>query len=135
MKVLLDTATVIAAIQGRLPVVLRLSQLKPADVAVSVASRMEAEMALRAAPKTNARFARLLKEFFGAVKVLDFTEADALQAVNLVPYLPQGAEALKGFELQLVATALRHQLTLITGTPQRFAFIPGLDAERWVSGP
>ena len=131
MKVLLDTATVIAAIKGRLPVVLRLSQLKPAEVAVSAVSRMEAEMALRAAPKANARFARLLKEFFAAVKVLDFTEAEAAQAVSLAPYLPQGADALKSFELQLAATALRHQLTLITNTPQRFAFIPGLDAERW----
>jgi len=131
VKVLLDTATVIAAIKGRLPVVLRLAQLKPAEVAVSAVSRMEAEMALRLAPKTNARFARLLKEFFASVKVLDFTEAEAVQAVNLAPYLPQGAEALKSFELQLIATALSHQLTLITDTPQRFAFIPGLDAERW----
>ncbi len=131
MKVLLDTATVIAAIKGRLPVVLRLAQLKPAEVAVSIVSRMDAEMALRLAPKTNARFARLLKEFFAAVKVLDFTEADAAQAVNLAPYLPQGVDALKSFELQLAATALSHQLTLITDSPQRFALIPGLDAEKW----
>ena len=57
--------------------------------------------------------------------------AEAAQAVNLAPYLPQGMDALKSFELQLAATALSHQLTLITDTPQRFAFIPGLDAERW----
>jgi len=131
MKVLLDTATVIAAIQGRLPVVLRLAQLKPAEVAVSATSRMEAEMALRLTPKANARFARLLKDFFAAVKVLDFTEAEAAQAVQLAPYLPQGSEALKQSELLLAATALSHQVTLITTAPQRFAFIPGLDVERW----
>lgn len=134
MKVLLDTATVIAAIQGRLPVVLRLAQLKPAEVAVSAVSRMEAEVALRLSPKSNARFTRLLRDFFASVKVLDFTEAEALQVAGLAPYLPQGAEALRGAELQLVATALNHQLTLVTTTPQRFALIPGLDAERWVSG-
>jgi tRNA(fMet)-specific endonuclease VapC len=131
MKVLLDTATVIAAIKGRLPVVLRLSQLKPSDVAVTAVTRMEVEMSLRAAPRTNARFARLLKEFLAVVKVLEFADAEAAQAVSMVPYLPQGAEALKSFELQLAATALSHQLTLITESPQRFAFIPGLDAERW----
>jgi tRNA(fMet)-specific endonuclease VapC len=131
MKVLLDTATVIAAIQGRLPVVLRLSRLKPGEVAVSATSRMEAEMALRLTPKTNARFARLLKDFFTAVRVLDFTEAEAAQAVQLAPYLPQGSEGLKQSELLLAATALSHQLTLVTASPQRFAFIPGLDAERW----
>ena len=131
MKVLLDTATVIAAIQGRLPVVLRLALLKPAEVAVTAASRMEVEMALRLTPKANARFTRLLKEFLAVVKVLDFTEAEAAQAVQLAPYLPQGGEALKQSELLLAATALSHQLTLVTATPQRFAFIPGLDAERW----
>lgn len=131
MKVLLDTATVIAAIKGRLPVVLRLAKLQPADVAVSVITRMEAEMALRAAPKANARFTRLLKEFFAAVRVLDFSDAEVAQAVALTPYLPQGPEALKSFELQLAATALSHQLTLITATPQRFALIPGLDVENW----
>lgn len=131
MQVLLDSATVIAAIKGRLPVVLRLAKLQPADVAVSVVSRMETEMALRAAAKTNVRFTRLLKEFFASVRVLDFTEAEAAQAVSLVPYLPQGTEALKSFELQLAATALSHQLTLITDSPQRFAFIPGLDVEKW----
>jgi tRNA(fMet)-specific endonuclease VapC len=131
VKVLLDTATVIAAIQGRLPVVLRLSRLKPAEVAVSATSRMEAEMALRLTPKANARFARLLKDFFASVKVLDFTAEEAAQAVQLAPYLPQGAEALKTTELQLAATALRHQLTLVTASPQRFAFIPNLEAERW----
>lgn len=134
MKYLLDAATVVAAIQGRLPVVLRLSRLKPGEVAVSAVSKMQAEVALRRAPRANPRFSRLLREFFEAVRVLDFRSEDAAQISNLAPYLPQDGSGPGGYELLLAATALSHRLTLVTDTPQRFAFVPGLEAESWVSG-
>ena len=77
---LLDAGTVLAAIKGRLPVVVRLSQLKPGAVAVSVISRMEAESVLRRSPRTPAQFTRLLRDFLGSVKVLDFCAPDAAHA-------------------------------------------------------
>ena len=131
MKYLLDAATVIAAIQGRLPVVLRLSRLKPGEVAVSAVSKMQAEVALRRAPRANPRYSRLLREFFEAVRVLDFRGEDAAQLSNLAPYLPQDSNGPSGYELLLAATALSHRLTLVTDSPQRFAFVPGLEAESW----
>lgn len=129
MKVLLDTSTLIAAVKGRLPVVLRLQKLPPAEVAVSRISCMEAEMTLRRAPQVDQRLARLLRELIGAVRVLDFAEEEARQAASLAPYLD--GTATSALDLQVAATALAHGLTLITESPQRFAFIPGLDAERW----
>jgi tRNA(fMet)-specific endonuclease VapC len=90
---------------------------------------MEAEMALRRAPQIHHRFARLLRELTGAVRVLDFGEAEARQAANLAPYLD--GTSTSALDVQIAATALAHGLTLITESPQRFAFIPGLDAERW----
>ncbi len=131
MKYLLDAGTVVAAVQGRLPVVLRLSRLKPGEVAVSAVSRMQAEVALRRAPRANPRFTRLLREFFESVRVLDFRGEDAGQLVNLAPYLPQDGSGPAGYELLLAATALSHRLTLVTDRPQRFAFVPGLEAESW----
>lgn len=131
MKYLLDAATVVAAVQGRLPVVLRLSRLKPGEVAVSAVSKMQAEVALRRAPRAHPRYSRLLREFFEAVRVLDFRSEDAAQLSNLAPYLPQDSSGPSGYELLLAATALSHRLTLVTDTPQRFAFVPGLEAESW----
>lgn len=131
MKVLLDTTTVIAAIKGRLPVVLQLARLKPGEVAVSVVSRLEAEAALRRSGSANSRSAKLLREFFGAVRVLDFGEREAAEAVSLTPYLPAGRSPLAAFELLMAATALAHRLTLVTASPERYAELPGLQVQEW----
>jgi tRNA(fMet)-specific endonuclease VapC len=131
IKYLLDAATVAAAVQGRLPVVLRLSRLKPGEVAVSAVSKMQVEVALRRAPRAQPRYSRLLRDFFESVRVLDFRAEDASQLVNLAPYLPQDAGSPSAYELLLAATALSHRLTLVTDRPQRYAFVPGLEAESW----
>lgn len=131
MKYLLDSDTLAGAVKGRLPVVLKLAQLKPTDVAVSVLARMEAETALRLQPRVQARYGKLLKEFLGAVTVLDFGPVEAQQAVNLGAYLQAADEKLAPLDLLQAATALAHQLVLVTDRPAAFTGVPNLDAERW----
>ncbi|HEX4894820.1 MAG TPA: PIN domain-containing protein [Solimonas sp.] len=132
MRYLLDSDVLAAAVKGRLPVVLRLAQLKPSDVAISVLSRVEAETALRLQPRAQARYGKLLKEFLAAVPVLDFGAAEAQQAVALGAYLQPAGEKLAAMDLWLAATAVAHQLTLVTDRTQAFSAVPNLDVERWV---
>ena len=47
MKYLLDAGTLSAALRGRLPVVLKLAELGPGEIAMSVLSRMQVEIGLR----------------------------------------------------------------------------------------
>jgi len=131
VKFLLDSNVVAAAVVGRLPVVLKLSQLKPGDVAVSAVSRMEAEAALRAQPRAQTRHVKLLKEFLANVKVLAFDVAETQQAVSLAAYVQQLDEKLGAYDLLVAATALAHQLVLVTDRPQAFAAVPNLDVVRW----
>lgn len=131
MKFLLDSNVLAAALKGRLPVVLKLSQLKPSDVAVSAVSRMEAEAALRGQLRAQARYARLLKEFLANVKVLPFDALETQQAVSLAAYAQQTGERLGAYDLLVAATALAHQLTLVTDRPQAFAHVPNLDVVNW----
>lgn len=131
MKYLLDSDVVAAAVKGRLPVVLKLGQLKPGDVAVSVLSQVEAETALRLNPAAQARFGKLLKEFFGAVHVLDFTAQDAQQAVLIGAYLQAAGERLAPLDLWIAASAAARQLVLVTERTAAFAAVPNLDVERW----
>jgi predicted nucleic acid-binding protein len=131
LKFLLDTATVIAAVQGRLPVVLQLGRCKPQEVAVSVFSQIEAEASLQRGARLEPGFTRLLKELFAAVKLLEFSAADAQAVLTLSPYLPSGTARITSTELYLAATALRHNLLLITPTPERYALLPDVKAEAW----
>jgi tRNA(fMet)-specific endonuclease VapC len=131
VKYLLDSDVLAAAIKGRLPVVLRLAELKPTAVAVSVMARVEAETALRLQPRAQARYGKLLKEFLSSVTVLDFGQPEAQQAVGLSAYLQSAGESLPPLDLQQAATALAHQLTLVTDRVAAFASVPNLDVERW----
>lgn len=131
MKYLLDSDVLAAAIKGRLPVVLRLAELKPTAVAVSVMARVEAETALRLQPRAQARYGKLLKEFLSSVTVIDFGQTEAQQAVGLSAYLQSAGESLAPLDLQQAATALAHQLTLVTDRITAFASVPNLDIERW----
>lgn len=128
---LLDSDVLAGAVQGRLPIVLRLAKLRPTEVSVSVVSRMEAESALRLHPRAQARYGRLLKEFLATVSVLDFGAAEAQQAVALNAYLQPIGERLPALDLMLAATAVAHQLTLVTDRNAVFAAVPNLDVERW----
>ncbi|MDP9143055.1 MAG: PIN domain-containing protein [Pseudomonadota bacterium] len=132
MKYLLDSDALAAAVRGRLPVVLKLEQLKPTDIAVSVFARMEAETALRMQPRAQARYGRLLKDFLASIHVLEFGPAEAQHAVNLNAYLQGAGDSLATLDLLQAATALSHQLTLVTDRSAAFSGVPNLDVERWV---
>ncbi|ULQ46450.1 PIN domain-containing protein [Flagellatimonas centrodinii] len=131
MSYLLDAETLIGAVKGRLPVVLRLGGLKPDDVAVSVISRVEVEAALRSQPRINSRHGKLLKELLAAVRVIDFDAGCAQQAGTLGAYLQQSGEPLPPLDLLVAATALAHQATLVTPRTAQFSRVPQLELEHW----
>ncbi len=131
MKYLLDANVLVGAIKGRLAVVLRLQALKPGDVAVSVFSQVEAETALRLQASAQARYGKLLKEFLGAVKVLEFGAEEAQQAVVLGVYLRAADARLSAIDLGLAATTVARRLILVTDRPEAFACVPNLDFEKW----
>jgi tRNA(fMet)-specific endonuclease VapC len=132
VKYLLDSSIVAAAIKGRLPVVIKLAALKPGDLAVSAVSRVEAESSLRGQPRAQVRFGKLLRDFFSQVRVLDFGAAETAIATNLAAQLRAEGEVIAAFDLLNAATALTHQLTLVTDRPAAFRAVPDLDIENWL---
>lgn len=132
MRYLLDADVIAGALKGQLAVVLKLQALKPGEVAVSVFSQIEAETALRLQPRAQARYGKLLKEFFAVVPRLDFGAAEAQQAIVIGTYLRAAGEALAPLDLWLAATATTRRLTLVTGRTAAFAAVPNLDMESWI---
>ena len=132
MKYLLDSNIILAAVKGRLPVVVKLSALKPGDVAISIIGRMETEMELRASASSQGKMGRLLRELLSSVRVLDFGTNEALHAATLGTYQRQSDEHMDRYDLLVAATALAHQLILVTDAPAAFATVPGLETENWL---
>jgi tRNA(fMet)-specific endonuclease VapC len=132
MKYLLDAGTLSAALRGRLPVVLKLAELGPGEVAMSVLSRMQVEIGLRTRPRAQQRYARLLRTLSETVKTLEFGEAEAQQAATLGAYLEQGGERIGPMELMLAAQAMTHRYTLVAEDLAPYRMVNGLNVENWI---
>lgn len=136
MKYLLDAGTLSAALRGRLPVVLKLAELGPGEVAMSVLSRMQVEIGLRTRPRAQARYARLLRTMAQTVRTLEFGEAEAAQAATLGAYLESlsdsGGEKIGPMELMLAAQAMTHRYTLVVEDVAPYRMVNGLNVENWL---
>jgi tRNA(fMet)-specific endonuclease VapC len=136
MKYLLDAGTLSAALRGRLPVVLKLAELGPGEVAMSVLSRMQVEIGLRVRPRAQARYARLLRTLSETVRTIDFGDAEARQAATLGAYLESGGERIGPMELMLAAQAMTHRYTLVAEDLAPYRMVNGLNVENWLGkGP
>ena len=132
MKYLLDAGTLSAALSGRLPVVLRLAELGPGEVAISVFSRMQVEIGLRAKPRAQARYARLMRSLVQTLRVLEFGEAEAQQAATIGAYLQSSGESIGPMELMLAAQAMTHRYVLVAEDLAPYRMVTGLNVENWL---
>lgn len=130
-RYLLDTDTLAGAIKGRLPVVLQLARLKPAQIVISAITRFEAEAALRADPRLQSRYGKLLKAFLDSVTVAEFGAEEAQQAASLAAYLQVSSIALAPLDLMLAATAQARKTTLVTSRKAVFLQVPNLECTQW----
>jgi tRNA(fMet)-specific endonuclease VapC len=112
--------------------VLKLAELGPGEVEMSVLSRMQVEIGLRTKPRAQARYARLLRTLAETVKTVEFGEAEAQQAATLGAYLEQGGEHIGPMELMLAAQAMTHRYTLVAEDLAPYRMVNGLNVENWI---
>ena len=124
MKYLLDAGTLAAALRGRLPVALKLAELGPGDVAISVLSRMQVEIGLCSSSRAQARHSRLFMAC-----------AASINSITLGAYLQSGGESIGVMELMLAAQAMTNRYTLIAEDMRPYRMVTGLNVESWLSKP
>ncbi|HEX4871349.1 MAG TPA: PIN domain-containing protein [Nevskiaceae bacterium] len=132
MKMLLDAATLAAALQGRLPVAMQLARRRPAEVAVSRLALAQVEIGLRARPRAAALYQTRFEDFRDSLRVHDFGPAEAEQAVRLGAQLQLSGETLPAIALIDAATALAHHCCLVSAEPERFRWVAGLQCTSWL---
>jgi len=113
VKYLLDTTWIIVYLRGNPDVVNRLHQLDQEELAVSIISVAELyEGVFRS--RSPLRNEQSLKEFLQAVTVLDLTEDVCRTYGEQKVKLLRTGTVIGGFDLLIAATALVHDLTLLT---------------------
>ena len=130
MKYLLDSNAVsVWARRGSPQFMARLLQLTPADMGMS--SVVEMELLFGIALKPQFSYVTELQTVMRQLQVIAFGSADAMQAAQLRASLQRAGQPIGPCDSLIAATALAHQMILVTHNTREFLRIEGLVVEDW----
>lgn len=131
MKYLLDTNIVSAWAKRNTPELLRkMLNLSPDQLAVSALVQHELLFGLALSPQI--RSAAPTRDFLRSVSVLPFDAACAERAAALRANLSRRGQPIGPYDLLIAATALEHDLTMVTNNLREFTKVEGLRVEDWL---
>ena len=131
MLYLLDTNACIRVLNGSsAPLVARLRRQAPSEIGISSVTRAELLYGARRSARV-AENLRLLAAFFAPLVSLPFEDACAEQYGALRASLSAAGKPIGPNDLLIAATALAHNLTLVTHNLREFSRVTGLKVEDW----
>ena len=125
LKYLLDADWLIDAAIDKPAAVRTLDHLSSDGLAVSIITVAEIYEGAFGAPDPEATLADF-REFLGAYAILPLTEPIIERFARLRAYLRQRGQLIPDMDLLIAATALNHDLTLVTRNRRHFDRIPNL---------
>ena len=131
MIYLLDTNTCIRFINGRSPNI-RAKMLTVADSDIVISTIVQAEMyAGSAKSQTPQRSREIQEEFFRSFVTVPFDSTAARIYGDIRASLERQGTPIGGNDLLIAATALAHDLILVTHNTREFERVSGLQLEDW----
>jgi tRNA(fMet)-specific endonuclease VapC len=131
MRYLLDTRVVSDFIKGEPGTQARLKQTPPTDIAVSVITVMELRYGLLINPQRAQKIEPAIASFLSSVTILPFSNAEAEQAAQIRAVLKSQGQPIGAYDGLIAATALQHNLLMITANQREFDRVPRLQTENW----
>lgn len=128
LSFLIDTDWVIDHFNGMAQVTLRLKELEPQGLGLSVISVAELWEGVFFS-RDPRRSQIMLEEFLSGVVILGLDEEVCKRFGQLRGSLRKLGKRIGDFDLLIAATALQHSLTLLTNNQKHFADIAGLQIE------
>jgi tRNA(fMet)-specific endonuclease VapC len=131
MKYLLDTNTCIRYINGCAPKIYEHMQAI-ADLEMAICTITMGEMFTGSYKSKQPQVSRLKQDaFFVRFKILDFSQTWADVFGQIRARLELAGTPIGPYDMQIAATALAYNLTLVTHNLKEFKRIPGLVLEDW----
>jgi tRNA(fMet)-specific endonuclease VapC len=127
---LLDTSTCVFALRGHAGTAGRLSAVPRADIAVSVMTVAELQVGVRKSRVTEVLRIEL-DAFLAPIRILPFDAPAADHYVEARCALEAAGRPIGERDLIIAATALAHDLTVVTNNTREFRRVPGLRVEDW----
>lgn len=128
---LLDTDTLIYSLKGDEAVVRNLSDHQRDPLKISVISLMELYYGAYKSQKTAANLAKVrrIEDAFDILPI-DFSIAETFGAIK--SHLESQGTPLDDFDIAIAASALAHNLILVTNNEKHFRRVEGLALDNWV---
>lgn len=132
MNLLLDTDTLVEILRGQAQATAALAAVSTrTEIHVSAISAAEL---YHGAARSNqvSRNTYDVQLLLAGLSVIDVDEAIAERFGVLKASLQAAGQVVADFDLLIAATALEHNLTLVTHNTRHFARIPGLALDDWI---
>lgn len=133
MSYLLDTCVVSDFVKGEENTLKRLKSSSPGDVFISSITVMEVNYGLAVNPQRAVKIQALLETFLSSITILPFGSEAAEQAAQIRSILKTAGTPIGAYDVLIAATALTHNLIIVTSNIREFQRVPDLKIENWRS--
>jgi predicted nucleic acid-binding protein len=127
---LLDTDTVIYSLKGHQTVKANLDRHRQAVLKISIVTLMELYYGAYKSQKVTSNLSKI-KSIEDAIEIIPLGRESAEVFAMLKANLEKSGTPLDDFDLLLAASALAHDLTLVTNNLKHFKRVEGLRLENW----
>lgn len=131
MRYLLDTCVISDFVKGEPGTQSRLKQISPADIAISSITVMEVRYGLALNPQRVQKVELAIASLLASMTVLAFNTEEAEQAAQIRAMLKSQGQPIGAYDVLIAATALQHQLLMVTANQREFDRVPSLRTENW----
>ena len=132
MTHLLDTDTCIHLLRGTKAVVKHAEEHNPSDLVISSITHYELLYGVeRCPPQWKKKEAQKVLLLLSYLSVLPFTSDTAAKAAIVRSTLDAAGHPIGAMDVLIAATALEHNLSLVTHNLGEFRRIPGLESSSW----
>jgi tRNA(fMet)-specific endonuclease VapC len=131
MRYLFDTCVISDFVKGEPGTQTRLKQTPPTEVAVSVITIMELAYGLALNPQRTQKIKPVIDDFLSSVILLPFGVPESESAAQIRAILKAQGQPIGAYDVLIAATALQHQLIMVTANQREFDRVPDLQTENW----
>jgi tRNA(fMet)-specific endonuclease VapC len=131
MLYLLDTCVISDFVKGEPGTQIRLKQTPPSEIAVSVITVMELAYGLELNPQRAKKIKPVIDNFLSSIMLLPFSVTESESAAQIRATLKVLGQPIGAYDVLIAATALQHQLIVLTANQREFDRVPNLQTENW----
>jgi tRNA(fMet)-specific endonuclease VapC len=131
VRYLLDTCVIGDFIKGELGTQVRFKQTPPNELGISIITVTELRYGLLINPQRAQKVEPAISSFLASVTILAFGNTEAEQAAQVRAILKTQGQPIGAYDVLIAATALQHNLIMVTANQREFDRVSGLQTENW----